>query len=407
MIKHKLNNGLEVFIDKDVSSEIVTFCYLVKCGSFNENDSNRGIAHFTEHMLFKGTTNRKFSEINKDIEKVGGMLNAETSFDYTRYYSVVPLSQWEIGINVISDIIWNNTIPHEEFDKEKNVVIEELLMYDDDPQDKAIQNLNILLTGDYENRKLIGGTPESVSNITREDMINFIDKFYTPNNMALVITGNVDENKILDFINSYINIDITLNKKEEVERINIEKIKPGENVEKYNNIGQAHIAFGLNGPEPSSDDYTAFEIIAHVLGGNSSSILYHTIREVEGLAYITYVHTEELFDCSQLIGYVGLNKSNIKKCKNIILKEFKNIYDNGLSEEILKQTIDCLKGNSILGLETCRSKNSYLCNCIIYGMDYDKEEYFKKLDQVNINTIKTVAKKYLQPEKISFSYVTP
>ena len=113
-----LENGLNIVIEKDNSSKIATFCYLVNCGSFNEDDSNRGIAHFTEHMLFKGTTNRNFSDINKDIEKVGGMLNAETSYDYTRFYSIVPADKWEIGLDVISDIIWNNTIPQDEFEKE-------------------------------------------------------------------------------------------------------------------------------------------------------------------------------------------------------------------------------------------------------------------------------------------------
>ena len=405
--KIKLDNGLNIVIDKDENSKIATFCYLVNCGSFFEDDTNRGIAHFTEHMLFKGTTNRDFSKINKDIEKVGGMLNAETSFDYTRFYSIVPSTEWEIGLDVISDLIWNNTIPEEEFEKEKNVVIEELIMYDDDPQEKAMENFNILLSGDYENRKRIGGTVESVSNITRDDMIDFIDKYYTPNNITLVITGNVNKDDIVNYLNKILNIDLFLSKKNEIEKIDINKIKSGEVRLDLPNINQAHIVFGTYGPKPSDEDYVVFEVISNILGGNSSSRLYHLIREVEGLAYTTYTRVEELFDCSQFIGYVGLNKSKIDKCKKIILDELDKICTEEISEEELKETVSCLKGNSLLGLEKCSSKNSYLCSSIIYGFDYDCENYFKQLDNVTPQKIKQVANKYIHKNKISFSYVVP
>lgn len=400
-----LENGLNIVIEKDNSSKIATFCYLVNCGSFNEDDSNRGIAHFTEHMLFKGTTNRNFSDINKDIEKVGGMLNAETSYDYTRFYSIVPADKWEIGLDIISDIIWNNTIPQEEFEKEKNVVIEELIMYEDDPQEKAMENFNIMINEGYENRKRIGGTPETVSNIIRDDMISFIDKYYTPNNITLVITGNVDKKEILNFLDNYLNTEITLSKKDEIEKIDILNINGSEVTTKFGNINQSHVVFGTIGPVPSSNEYIVLEVISNYLGGNSSSKLYHRIREIEGFAYTVYTRIESLFDSSQFIGYIGTNKNNIEKCKEIIFEELNAIIKNGISEDELLNSINSLKGNTLLALEKCSSKNSYLCNCIICKCDPSLDNYFKQLENITIEDIKNVTNKYLNKNRISFSYV--
>lgn len=405
--KFTLENGLNIVIEKDKHSKIATFCYLVKCGSFNETDTNRGIAHFTEHMLFKGTTNRDFSKINKDIEKIGGMLNAETSYDYTRFYSIVPSYQWEIGLEVISDIIWNNTIPEEEFEKEKNVIIEELIMYDDSPQDKALENFNIIINENYENRKRIGGTPESVSNISRDDMIWFIDKYYTPNNMTLVITGNVDKKQILNFLKEYLNLEISLSKIDNIEEIDILNVKSKEITHEVENINQSHVVFGTVGPKPSSKEYLTLEIISNYLGGNSSSKLYHRIREIEGFAYTVYTMTEELFDSSQFIGYIGTNKNNIEKCKEILFEELYDICENGISKKDLINSVNSIKGNALLSLEKCSSKNSYLCGCISHGCDYNLEDYFNELENVTTDDVKHIANKYLNKDRISFSYVIP
>ena len=260
---------------------------------------------------------------------------------------------------------------------------------------------------DYENRKLIGGTPDTVSKISRKDMIDFIDKFYTLNNITLVITGNVKKEEIINYLEKNINVDIDLGKKNLIEKINIDKIKPGKVKLELPNINQSQLIFGSYGPCPSEDDYFAFEIICEILGGNSSSRLYHLIREVEGLAYTVGIQIEDLFDSSQLIGFVALNKEEISKCEKIIMEQIDKICKEGITEKELKTTICRIKGNSLIGLETCSAKNSYICNSIIHNYNSELNELFKKYDLITLDDIKKVANKYISTEKISFSYVVP
>lgn len=402
-----LNNGLKVYIQKDEKSDVVTNSYLVECGSFNESNYNNGIAHFTEHMLFKGTTNRDFAKINRDIERIGGISNAETSYDYTKYYNVVPVSEWKIGLEVVSDLVWNNTIPEEEFEKEKNVVLEEICMYMDDPQSVNFENLNDIMTGNYSNRKSIAGTIESVSAITRDEMLKFIDEFYSPNNMILVITGNVAEEEVVEFLESYIDSDIKLNKIQEIEDINMEEIEPKEVTIELRDIAQSYVAFGVNVPSIHNEDHCAIELFSYIFGGNACSILYNRIRENEGLAYTVRVLTESFKDCTQVIGFTGLNKSNIEKFKNAVIEEIEKIIENGIDSNIFEDAKSSLIGSTILDLESNRSKNSYISECLKLGIDYDVNNYINEINKVTISDVNYVAKKYFSTDKFSFSYVIP
>ena len=128
-----LDNGLKVITKNNPNSKICTIGYIIKSGSYHENDNERGMAHVVEHMMFKGTIHRDYKQINHDIESVGGYLNACTSFEYTKYYCSMPKEQWQVGLDVMSDLIFNHTIPEDELKKELEVIKEEIYMYDDDP----------------------------------------------------------------------------------------------------------------------------------------------------------------------------------------------------------------------------------------------------------------------------------
>lgn len=402
-----LDNGLTIITDNDNNSKIGTLSYLVKSGSHSEDDSNYGIAHFTEHMLFKGTTNRHFTDINQDIENIGGLLNAETSFQYTRYYCVVPSDVWEMGLDVISDIVWNNTIPEEEFENEKTVVLEELKMYSDDSSSNVMDKLNVIMNKQYENRQLVGGTVESVSKITRDQMIDFIDKNYTYDNVVFVGTGNVDHDKIVEFITQYTKIDMSnIDKKDNLE-FNPYENSGDEIILSKGEIYQAHIAFGLFGPTPSNDDYVAFEVLNNILGGNSSSLLYHEIRETLGLAYTVSTNIELFDDCTQLIGYVGLDKENIQKCKDVIIQFIEKLSKEKIDDDRLKRNINYLKGTTLLALEKTSSLNSYISQSLVYNVDYNIEKYLENLDKITSNDILNVASKYLNKDKIYFAIIQP
>ena len=406
--KTVLDNGLIIITERDDNIKTVTISCTIKCGSYNENADNRGIAHFTEHMLFKGTINRTAKQISEDIEGIGGILNAETSFEHTKYHVTVLSECWEKGIEVLSDLVWNNLIPEEEFKKEKQVILEELKMYDDNPGAKIFDLLFKRMFPNYPNRQFVGGTIESVSQISRDQMINFIDTFYVPSNIIIVAAGNIDHDKLVDFIQSYSsNIDFkTGNLSTEKTEFNPSSLI-GPDLSEKKEIQQSHLSWGLFGPKPSDDDYAVGEIMACILGGNSSSRLYQIIREEKGLAYTIRMDAQGVSDIGFLSGYVGLDGNSIDAVKKIIFSELDKVKNEDISDEELERAKAYVKGTTMIYFERTSSRNSYVVNCLITLTDPNIEHFINKIEKVTIKDLREFANKYFQEDNICFVEITP
>ena len=285
--KTKLDNGLTIVIDQDKNAKTVTIKYLVAAGSLDEigdynGDNNYGVAHFTEHMLFKGTEKRNVNQINDDIAKIGGSTNAFTSWDRTAFYISSPADKWKENLEILNDIFWNSTIPDDELEKERTVIIEELKMYEDKPSSKVHEQIEIKINKNYPNRQLIAGTIDSVSAINSDTIKKFMKCFYQPNNIILIAAGNIPIDEFVVEVNNYVH------EKEEGIQLSREIEFNGEEmnnqviISSRNDISQAHLAFFIKGEPPYSKDFFIQEIFAEALGGNFSSILYSIIQEVSG-----------------------------------------------------------------------------------------------------------------------------
>ena len=194
MIKRsKLKNGIQIVTYSDPNSKLVTIGYVVKNGSYNEREDQTGLSHLIEHMLFKGTINRTVEQINKDIERVGGYFNACTSYTFTKYYATVPKDYWKIGADVISDLVFNHTFPEDGFKSEKEVVKEEIAMYNDDPSSFVLDKINEIMFDKYKNRQSISGTKEDIDRYTIDDLNELIETNYCANNLTVLATGNIDQ----------------------------------------------------------------------------------------------------------------------------------------------------------------------------------------------------------------------
>lgn len=396
----KLDNGLTIISQENECSETIVFSYLINVGSFNEDESNLGIAHFTEHMLFKGTKNRTALKINEDIENIGGILNAETSYQYTKYWCQVPADQYEIGIDVLSDLIFNNTILEDEFNKEKQVILEELKMYDDDIQFKSYELLSNIMNKEI-NKKYVGGTLKSVNNIERDQMLQFIDKYYTPNNIYLVATGKVNHKLIEDFLNKNYNIEI----KNSYNSIKKQTVNPESNDNtQYLNCSQANISFGIIGPSPNEKDYYAFEIINDILGGKTTSRLYKTIREQEGLAYSVSTYIENFKDYSMIIGYMGLDNENTLFAEDILKNTLENL---NINDEEIHNAKTHICGFIKMKLESSNFKNNHICDHIIYNIPLNINEYLKNINDVTLLDIKNVINKYFNLDNLYLAKILP
>lgn len=396
-----LDNGLKVITKNNPNSKICTIGYIIKSGSYHENDNERGMAHVVEHMMFKGTIHRDYKQINQDIESVGGYLNACTSFEYTKYYCTMPKDQWQVGLDVMSDLLFNHTIPEDELKKELEVIKEEIYMYEDDPSSYVFNELNRKMFKKYPNRQPIAGTVESVSKFTRDGILNFIERNYFPENMVLLAVGNINHEEIVDFVNKYMD---KLNIQFNSYQIGYEPFVPHKmNGKLYKfkkrDVNQTHLQFGFFGPGYKHEDIVALDLLTTILGGNSSSILYNKIREEKGLAYTVSVGMDVLPDVSLIIGYAGLNnKSNIiPDIEQIIF----NIKDQ-LTEEKLEAAKRYSIGISEMALEGTSDVHNYLTLKIVNDDTKTFEDDMADIEKTTLDDLKRVADKYLNKENLCY-----
>lgn len=404
--KTVLDNGLTIVVDTINTAKSVAISYFVNAGSYDEKDYPAGISHFIEHMLFKGTKNRSAREINKSIDSVGGIMNAYTDYLMTKYYCIMPFDQWKLGLDVFSDLIWNHTIPEDELERERTVILEEIKMYNDDPQSVAYDFLHKEMHKGYDARQSIIGTSESVKSITKEDILNYVSEFYQPNNITLVVSGNIEESEVVDFIKNY---EITRNGKTTKDVVDLFKpnILSSETKTLSREIEQAHLTWGLFVPGSSSKESFTAEVIANLMGGSMSSRLYQIIREERGLCYTLSVSYYDLIDSGMIVGYVGLDKSKIEEVKDVVIEEFEKLRVELLDETELKETINNNNGQMLIRTESTSSINDFVGRQIISGLNPDLEDYLDNIKQVGQQDVKDFSNKYFTPDNWQFIEVVP
>lgn len=390
-----LNNGVKLYTDLNKNVNTVIISFVVHTGSFGEEENEHGLAHFTEHMLFKGTVNRTATEISNSIEKVGGLFDACTFFNFTKYYCVLPYDKYECGLDILSDIIWNNTIPEEEFDMEKQVILEEIKMYMDNPSDLALDELMGVMNKQYPNRQSISGTIEDVSNITREQMINFINKYYIPKNISIVVTGNFDENKVIDFLNNYSDIDYNYDNLILKDDNFVANFDNSDELIITKGNEQSIISFGVFCPPASDLEHYVGQVFSVMLGGNCSSKLHVEIREKRGLAYRASCDIFTLKDIGVIEGIIGTSENNIDKVKHIIQKEINNFQNGNFENKLLEDAKSYIIGQRMLSMDNCNCVNEYLCDEIINDYSINENDYINIINKVTKQDIINFANKYL------------
>lgn len=403
--KTVLDNDLTVLVDTIDTAKSVTVSYFVKAGSYDEKNYPAGISHFIEHMLFKGTTNRSAREINKAIDSVGGIMNAYTDFLMTKYYCIMPYDQWKLGLDVFSDLIWNHTIPEDELERERTVILEEIKMYNDDAQSVSYDLLHKEMHKGYEERQSIIGTFDSVKSITKEDILKYIEEFYQPNNITLVVSGNVEENEVLEYMNNY---KFTRTGKTEKKAVEFKQtILSSETKTLPREIEQAHFTWGLFVPGSTNKESFTAEVIAHLMGGSMSSRLYQIIREERGLCYTLSTSYYDFVDSGMILGYVGLDKSKIEEVKDIVIEEFEKLRTELLDEIELQETVANHNGQTMISSEKTSSMNDFVGRNFICGSSTDMEEYLGEIKKVTTKDVQDFANKYFTPDNWQFVEVVP
>ena len=400
IITTTLDNGLTV-ISKSQQCNSVTISFLVKAGCFQETKDNLGIAHLVEHMLFKGTETRTSFQITNEIDSIGGVLNAETSTEHTRYYCTVCSDYWKTAFDILSDMLINNVIDDVELKKEKQVVIEELNSYADDPMSFTHELLIRRSNQNNINRQYIGGTTKSVAQISPKQIEEFKSTYYTANNIVLVATGNINHEEL---INEAKKIKFKYpNKSIPKQEFIPEKLGKIYTVEKP--IIQSHLMLGFFGGIPKND-YHIMDVVEVLLGGNFSSRLYQKIREELGLSYTVSCDCMFFSDGSFFNIYAGLDNKNLKLALEKILQVVQEVKTSYISDEELDGVKKYIKGTHLISLESTSRQNSWLCKALLTNTAISSEEYIENIFNVSKDDIKTFLNKYFKKENICIVRLT-
>ncbi|CEN77488.1 M16 family metallopeptidase [Paraclostridium sordellii] len=350
---HTLDNGLTIVGEEIPYLKSITLGVWVNAGSRIESEKLSGISHFIEHMLFKGTKNRTSKEIASTIDNLGGQINAFTSKECTCYYVKLLDEHIDIGLDILSDMFLNPLFDKEDIEKERQVILEELKMYEDSPEDLVY---DLLMEGVYKTDALGGniiGTKESLDNMNREIISDYFKKYYVASNSVISISGNFKFEEIVKLIEEkFKNV-----KKGDVDiEITTPEFHPCF-IAKNKETEQVNLAISLKAiPLEDREDAYALSIINNIFGGSISSRLFQNIRENKGLVYSIYSAPSLYRKSGELGIYASMSNENLKKVYNLVLEEIDNIRENHLTEEEIRESKEQLKGSYILGLESTSSR---------------------------------------------------
>ncbi|HOJ10081.1 MAG TPA: pitrilysin family protein [Clostridiales bacterium] len=395
--KYVLDNGIRIVCEQIPYLRSVSIGIWVGAGSRNESKLNNGVSHFIEHMLFKGTENRTAKDIAVSIDSIGGQLNAFTGKEYTCYYAKTLDTHIDIAVDVLSDMFFNSRFDNKDISVEKQVIIEEINMYEDTPEELVHDVLaEIMWDGDPLGYSILG-TYESLDAIDREKIKSYLTGNYHPNNTVIAIAGNYDEDKMLDLITKYFN----RWKNEEYNTTDYSPVTYKSGVKLRNkDTEQIHLCVGFNGIENGSDDIYPLLVVNNVLGGGMSSRLFQKIREEEGLVYSIYSYPSSFKNSGAVTIYAGMNPGQLEQVSRLIMLEIKQLKNRGISESELEKSKEQLKGNYMLGLESTNSRMTSIGKSeLVLGYVNTPDEILEKIERVNNDMVNNIINKVFDVEK--------
>ena len=391
--KIKTNSGIEVIFDRLESISTCSVGVFVKTGSRDESDTEEGISHVLEHMIFKGTPTRNYFEISEEIDYLGANVNAHTTKEETVFY-INALTQF-LGksVDILFDIVTNSTINEKELEKEKDVIVEEIKMYKDSPDDLVFEmNYADSINGQYS--KPIIGTQESVKGFTADEIRKYYKERYTKDNILIVVSGNFDKNEIIQKIDQYFSklVDKKTDRRDKIDF----SFNAGKKIV-TKDINQVNICISHENEDYNSKNKIYTDILANIIGGSMSSRLFQEIREKNGLAYSVYTYNQYYLSGGLTSTYIGTNLENYEKAIEITLSEFKKLRENGVTEDELQKAKNKYMSRIAFAMENPRSRMGIIGNYYIRKNEIlDTEKMKNEVNDVKIEDVNTFAKtKYL------------
>ncbi len=384
MVKQKTYpNGLRIIVNRLDGVFSVSCGVLVGAGSRYETPENNGISHFIEHMMFKGTQKRTPFEISDAIDSIGGQINAFTTKETTCYYVKSIAEHTEKAVEVLSDIFFNSTYDEREMEKEKGVVIEEINMNEDTPDDLCFDLLAQAQFGDSGLGATILGPASNIEGFTRQDILDYTDKFYRPENVVICFAGKITFEQAEMLADKYFAYNF--------KKVGFIPEKPQfeykfNTLAKKKDIEQAHICLAYRGCEYAGKDNDHFMFFNTALGGGMSSVLFQKVREELGLAYSVYSYVSTYKDCGSLCVYAGVNPKKADTALECIFDEISKLKKNGLKESEFLRAKEQIKASFIFSQESNASQMLLYAKYLLYtGNVFSFEDRIAGINAVNLD----------------------
>jgi predicted Zn-dependent peptidase len=376
-----LDNGVTVIFEKR-KTPVVAVSTSVKFGAQYENEKIKGISHFLEHLVFKGTKKRKVDEIPREIESKGGILNAFTAEEITCFWNKMPKKYFKIGADIGRDLVLNPVFEAKAMERERKVILEEIKMYHDNPSTYVLEKIKGMLYEDPFGSS-IAGTAKTVAGLSRKRVIDLFNNIYSSNNMIFSVVGDVDLDLVLSEAKKFPKV------KNDIRSVKIVE-KNGNFIDKRNGIDQAHEVIGFHMPKLNDENRYAAEIFDGILGGGMSSRLFQEIREKRGLCYAVKSNLEQSMDYSYELIYIGTVKKKIKEVRELVLKEIKKL--KNLKQSDLSEAKERLIGLRNISKEKSDSTMIDLLQEEIGGNAKDYYNYEEGISNVKLKCVRNLSK---------------
>ena len=407
VVQHTLDNGILVLMESIPHFRSASIGVWFKTGSIQEESDQYGMAHFIEHMLFKGTKNRTARRIAEEIDAVGGQLNAFTAKEYTCFYTKVMDEHIPIAIDVLGDIVCNPLFAQKDIRNEKNVVAEEILMAEDTPEDVCHETLMGAALGQHPLSHPILGSQESVSGFTRDQIRAFYDDHYATGPCIISASGHFDEDEMLDWLTRSFCDWQRHDSLYTVSAQPVDIISHDTAAFRKKDIEQTHLCMAFPGVSIADDILFPLLAVNTVLGGGISSRLFQNIREEKGLAYEIYSYPSSYIGGGLMTIYAGTSPSEAETVLDLICREVDVLRKEGLNEDELGRAKDQMKGNYFLGLENLSSRmSSFAKSQINLGYVRTPQMVLSNIDNITPKDIRDVIEQVFDTDQISLAVVS-
>ncbi len=382
----------------------VSLGIFVGVGSVMEDENTNGFSHFIEHLLFKGTPTRTAQQISEEMDNIGANLNAFTSKEVTCYYTKSAAEDIEKCMDVLSDMYLNADIPQEELDRERGVVLEEIKMSEDIPDDVSTDLIAQAVYFDGKIGQTILGKADNIRYCDRHSLLNFKKKHYIPGNTVISVCGKFDFDQLDKMVCKYFD---TESEGKVVEYLNPQSGYTNNFLHKIKEIEQAHLQISWPACGIDSSEIHTLAILSNILGGSMSSRLYQAVRERNGLAYSVYSYPSVYKGFGTLDVYMGLSPENVQKACDLVAIEIADILKNGVTETELKRAKVQAVNSLIMGVESTLTLMRLMGNNMLkLSKQYDVARESELYKKVTIEQVNALARKYLT-NTFASSYVGP